>query len=87
MRAKELDSDILITFDADGQHRIEDIRKVVTKPIIDQEADLVIGSRFLDESEIRRYSTITEKLGIKVITKITNMSSIKKAINRFTKWF
>ena len=71
LKAKELDGDILVTFDADGQHRIEDIEKV-TKPIIDQEADLVIGSRFLDESEkeVPQY----RKVGIKVITKITNAS-------------
>ena len=76
LKAKELDGDILVTFDADGQHRIEDIEQV-TKPIIDQEADLVIGSRFLDESEkeVPRY----RKVGIKVITKITN-ASIKKQL-------
>jgi glycosyltransferase involved in cell wall biosynthesis len=76
LKAKELDGDILVTFDADGQHRIEDIEKV-TKPIIDQEADLVIGSRFLDESEkeVPQY----RKVGIKVITKITN-ATIKKQL-------
>jgi glycosyltransferase involved in cell wall biosynthesis len=76
LKAKELNGDILVTFDADGQHRIEDVEKV-TKPIIDQEVDLVIGSRFLDESEkeVPRY----RKVGIKVITKITN-ASIKKQL-------
>jgi len=76
LKAKELNGDILVTFDADGQHRIEDIEKV-TKPIIDQEVDLVIGSRFLDESEkeVPQY----RKVGIKVITKITNVS-IKKQL-------
>ena len=76
LKAKELDGDILVTFDADGQHRIEDIEKV-TKPIIDQEADLVIGSRFLDESE--KEVPKHRKVGIKVITKITN-ASIKKQL-------
>ena len=76
LKAKELNGDILVTFDADGQHRIEDIEKV-TKPIINQEVDLVIGSRFLDESEkeVPQY----RKVGIKVITKITNVS-IKKQL-------
>ena len=76
LKAKELNGDILVTFDADGQHRIEDIEKV-TKPIINQEVDLVIGSRFLDESEkeVPQY----RKVGIKVITKITN-ASIKKQL-------
>ena len=49
-KAKEIGSEILITFDADGQHRIEDIDKVI-KPISDGQSDIVIGSRFLDDSE------------------------------------
>ena len=75
LKAKELDGDILVTFDADGQHRIEDIENVI-KPIMNQEADLVIGSRFLDESEkeVPQY----RKVGIKVITKITNASIKEK---------
>jgi len=76
LKAKEFDGDILITFDADGQHRIEDIENVIT-PIVKEKADLVIGSRFLDESEkeVPQY----RKVGIKVITKITN-ASIKEQI-------
>ena len=75
LKAKELDGDILVTFDADGQHRIEDIENVTT-PIIDQEAELVIGSRFLDDSEkeVPQY----RKVGIKLITKITNASIKEK---------
>ena len=76
LKAKDLDGDVLVTFDADGQHRIDDIKNVI-KPIVNQEADLVIGSRFLDESEkeVPQY----RKIGIKVITKITN-ASIKKQL-------
>ena len=76
LKAKEINGDVLVTFDADGQHRIQDIENV-TNPIINQEADLVIGSRFLDESEkeVPQY----RKVGIKVITKITN-ASIKKQL-------
>ena len=76
LKAQDLDSDILVTFDADGQHRIEDIKNVVD-PIINHKADLVIGSRFLDENEkeVPQY----RKVGIKVITKITN-ASIKKQL-------
>ena len=75
-KAKEIGSEILVTFDADGQHRIEDIDRVI-KPISDGQSDIVIGSRFLDDSEkeIPNY----RKVGIKVITKITN-TSIKKQL-------
>jgi len=76
LKAKDLDGDVLVTFDADGQHRIDDIKNVI-KPIVDQEADLVIGSRFLDESE--KEVPLYRKVGIKVITKITN-ASIKKQL-------
>ena len=76
LKSKDLDGDVLVTFDADGQHRIEDVDKVIN-PIINGESDLVIGSRFLDESkkEVPQY----RKVGIKVITKITN-ATIKKQL-------
>ena len=76
LKSKDLDGDILVTFDADGQHRIEDINKVIN-PIINGESDLVIGSRFLDESkkEVPKY----RKVGINVLTKITN-ATIKKQL-------
>ena len=76
LKAKEIEADILVTFDADGQHRIEDISKVLS-PIKEGNADIVIGSRFLSEesNDIPDY----RKLGIKIITKITN-TSIKEKI-------
>jgi glycosyltransferase involved in cell wall biosynthesis len=76
LKSKNLDGDILVTFDADGQHRIEDINRVID-PIINGESDLVIGSRFLDENEkeVPKY----RKVGINVLTKITN-ATIKKQL-------
>ena len=71
-KSAEIDSDILVTFDADGQHRIEDVSRVL-HPLENSEADIVIGSRFLGkQSNVPNY----RKLGIKVITQVTN-SSIK----------
>ena len=73
-KSKEMNVDLLVTFDADGQHRVEDIEKVV-EPIKNNDADLVIGSRFLDnKSNIPNY----RKIGIKVITQVTNASIKKK---------
>ena len=76
LKSKDLDGDILVTFDADGQHRIKDINRVIN-PIINEESDLVIGSRFLDKSEkeVPQY----RKVGIKIITKVTN-ATIKKQL-------
>ena len=73
-KSKELNVDLLVTFDADGQHRVEDIQKVI-EPIKNNVADLVIGSRFLDKkSDVPNY----RKIGIKVITQVTNASIKKK---------
>jgi|TARA_B100001540_G_scaffold157741_1_gene139732 Glycosyltransferases involved in cell wall biogenesis len=75
LKAKELKLDTLITFDADGQHQIDDIQQVM-KPIKDKIADIVIGSRFLDKKskEMPNY----RKMGIKLITKVTNLSITEK---------
>lgn len=40
---------ILVTFDADGQHSSEDVQRLV-RPIADGTADIVLGSRFLEHS-------------------------------------
>ena len=75
LKAKEMNFENLITFDADGQHRIQDIESVF-EPIRDNVADIVIGSRFLDEKseEMPNY----RKIGIKLITKVTNLSITEK---------
>ena len=70
LKASELDADMLVTFDADGQHRIEDIQSV-TKPILDGEADIVIGSRFLNKENSKNVPGY-RKFGIKTITSLTD---------------
>jgi glycosyltransferase involved in cell wall biosynthesis len=70
LKAHEVNADVLVTFDADGQHRIEDINTIL-EPIKNNTADMVIGSRFLnDNQEIPKY----RKIGIKAITKLTNVT-------------
>jgi glycosyltransferase involved in cell wall biosynthesis len=69
-KAQEINADVLTTFDADGQHRIEDIEKVL-EPIKNNVADIVIGSRFLDNNQnVPKY----RKIGIKAITELTNIT-------------
>ena len=71
LKAQEINADALVTFDADGQHRIEDIDKILV-PIKNNKADIVIGSRFLnDKQKISKY----RKIGIKTITELTNITS------------
>lgn len=70
LKAKEIDADILVTFDADGQHRIKDIGNVL-EPIKNDIADVVIGSRFLENTQkMPKY----RKAGIKAITELTNIA-------------
>ena len=74
LKAKEMDGDILVTFDADGQHMISDIKNVIA-PIENDQCDIVIGSRFLNNSNsVPQY----RKLGINIITKVTNSSISEK---------
>jgi glycosyltransferase involved in cell wall biosynthesis len=66
--ARKINGDILVTFDADGQHQISEIDSVL-KPILENNADIVIGSRFHGKTKnLPRY----RKFGIKTITGLTN---------------
>jgi len=40
-------AEIVVTFDADGQHRVEDVDRLIDA-LRDRDADIAIGSRFLD---------------------------------------
>ena len=72
-KAREMDADILIILDSDGQHEPSDIPKLLA-PILAGDADFVIGSRFVDgggSEDMPAY----RRLGIKVITAASNLSS------------
>ena len=74
LEAKKRQVDALVTFDADGQHQIQDIEKII-EPIVSGQADVVIGSRFLDDkTDIPKY----RKIGVKVITELTNVTTGSK---------
>lgn len=49
--AKNKKADIVVTFDADGQHNHKDIGRLI-KPILANEADFTIGSRLLKNSKM-----------------------------------
>ena len=74
LKAREINAEVLVTIDADGQHKIEDVKKII-KPIVDGRADISIGSRFLKEDN---NTPNYRKLGVKVITKVTNSSLSEK---------
>ena len=72
-RACELNADVLVTLDADGQHNPEEIPKIV-KPIAQGAADLVIGSRFI-ETHGTKEMPFYRRFGVQLITKLVNGSS------------
>ncbi len=59
--AKRKRVDLVITFDSDGQHHPEDIKKIV-RPILLQNADIVIGSRFKSSQKIPKDRIILNRL-------------------------
>lgn len=63
--ARKYGFDIVVTFDADGQHTASDIARVI-KPIVKKEYDVVIGSRFLTNQNsmpiIRKYINILSNI-------------------------
>ena len=67
------DSEVVVTIDSDGQHDPSEMLTVCV-PILNDKADLVIGSRFLEGSEtnIRSY----RKLGIDIITEFYNWGHV-----------
>jgi glycosyltransferase involved in cell wall biosynthesis len=73
IRAHELNADIFVTLDADGQHEPNEIPSVI-KPIVDGEADVVIGSRFVNKNGTTEMP-LYRQLGAKLITKMVNGSA------------
>ncbi|MCD6464246.1 glycosyltransferase family 2 protein [Candidatus Woesearchaeota archaeon] len=59
--ALDLGADIIVTFDADLQHKPEDVERLI-KPIIQGRADVVIGSRFLNK-EYLKGMPLSKKIG------------------------
>lgn len=82
--------DIAIQFDGDGQHDISYVKDII-KPILLNKADMVIGSRFIDDSTSDFKSSLARRVGINVISsviklktgvKIFDTTSGFRAINR-----
>jgi glycosyltransferase involved in cell wall biosynthesis len=73
--ARELDADVLVTLDGDGQHDPREIPGLI-KPVLEEGADVVLGSRFLEDKEngVPRY----RGWGIRLISKLTAFSSKQK---------
>lgn len=72
--ALEGGASVLVTLDGDGQHNPADIECVIA-PILNGDADVVIGSRFIEEKgNMPRY----RRFGIKLITALFNLGASTK---------
>lgn len=69
-RARELKADVLVTLDSDGQHDPAEIPRLI-KPIEDDVAEVVLGSRFMDKNGTVDMP-LYRQFGVKVITKLAN---------------
>lgn len=69
------EADVMVSIDADGQHDPRDVGLLV-EPVLNGEADIVIGSRFLngDTPSMPRYRFV----GIKVFNKVVQILTKKK---------
>ena len=71
--AKDQNADVMVTLDSDGQHDPAQIPSLV-EPILRCEADIVIGSRFLNKEDRKKIPAI-RSFGIQTITKLSQLTS------------
>ena len=64
--ALEQGAEYIVTFDADGQHRIEDLKPMI-KPVADGAADVTFGSRFLKKQNLPLMRKILLKGSVMVL--------------------
>ncbi len=66
-------ADVILTIDGDGQHNPDEIPRLLD-PILQGQADVVIGSRFLSANNMPKY----RRFGISVINYLWNLGSKTK---------
>ena len=83
--ALENNYDIALQYDGDGQHDINYVSKII-KPIIEDQADFVIGSRFVEDNVSEFKSSFARRIGIKLISftiKVVTRKKIKDVTSGF----
>jgi len=68
--AKEMDADVIITMDSDGQLLPEQI-PILVNSLTKNKSDIVNGNRFKDSKEMPKY----RKFGNKILDKVTNLAT------------
>jgi len=75
--AYENDYDYAIQYDGDGQHEISCVKDIL-KPLRDKEADLCLGSRFIDKNSSEFKSSIARRIGIRIISDLIKITTGKR---------
>lgn len=70
-KGRQLRADVLVVLDGDGQHDPKDIPGLV-KPVLDREADIVVGSRYLGKG---KKPPFYRRIGQRALTAATNLGS------------
>lgn len=68
---KNLQIEVFVTMDADGQHQIKDIAPLI-EPIVEKKVDVVFGSRFLDK---RTKLSLIRRIVLKAAVKFSKLST------------
>jgi len=71
------DYDIAVQFDGDGQHDVNYVKEIIN-PIINNESDMTIGSRFIDKKSSEFKSSFARRIGIKLISFFIKLVTRKK---------
>lgn len=75
--ALENNYDIAVQFDGDGQHDINYVKNII-EPIINDNADMVVGSRFIDKETSTFKSSRARRIGINIISFFIKLVTGKK---------
>ncbi|MEW6457434.1 MAG: glycosyltransferase family 2 protein [Acidobacteriota bacterium] len=75
--------DITVQVDGDGQHKPSEVKKII-EPILKNEADVIIGSRFIEKVTFR--SSLLRRIGIKLFY-LTNKILLREEITDSTSGF
>lgn len=78
--AKQLNPDVIVALDADGQHDPNEIPKLI-KPVIEEEADLVIGSRYVEGSKTE--TPFYRRIGLKIINWLSGKGRVRDTQSGF----
>ena len=78
--ALEKNYDVTVQFDGDGQHDIESLDALL-EPIRRQQADLVVGSRFIGDKASEFQTTFMRRFGITIISAFIKLTTGKRILD------